>query len=162
MTLSGYSTGGFTAVIHAFVGDDPPLPLTACAVDPVIDPPEAVVGGGTPLFAAEWARDGLFAANPQWAALTPEQIDAFDPYLAIGRNAELQVRLVVAEDDVGGNPNVELPIAESTRDYFDALLEAGYDVELTEVPGGHLDPLVPGSEGYETYVWVVVDTALQS
>ena len=43
----------------------------------------------------------------------------------------------------------------------DALLEAGYDAELTEVPGGNLDPLTPGSDSYETYVSVVVDTAAQ-
>ena len=33
------------------------------------------------MFATQWARDGLLAANPQWAALTPEQLDAFDARL---------------------------------------------------------------------------------
>ena len=159
ITLSGYSTGGFTAVVHALIGDDPPLPVTDCEVDPTIEPPQAVVGGGAPLFAAEWARAGLFDANPQWNALTPEQIDAFDPYLALGRNPELEVRLVVGEDDVGGQPNVMLPIAESNRDYHAALVEAGYDAELTEVAGGHLEPITPGTESWDAYVTTVVETA---
>ncbi len=159
MTLSGYSTGGFTAVIHALMGDEPPLPVTDCEVDPVVEAPDAVVGGGAPLFAAQWARDGRFATNPQWAPLTPEQIDAFDPYLALGRNPDLQVRLVVGEDDVGGNPAVAFPIAESNRDYLDALVESGYDAELIEVPGGHEGPLAPGPDGLDTYVDVVVETA---
>ena len=162
VTLSGYSTGGFTAVIHGFIGDTPPRPVTDCLVDPAIEAPEAVVGGGAPLFAAEWARAGLLAQNPQWGTLTPEQIDAFDPYMAIGRNPELRIHLVFAEDDVGGNPNLEQPIAESNRAYLKALAEAGYDVEATEVPGGHGDPLVAGSFPYDTYVSALVDTANRS
>jgi acetyl esterase/lipase len=156
---SGYSTGGYTAVVHALVGDDPPLPVTDCAVDPTIDASEVVVGGGAPLFAADAARSGLLDANPQWNSLTPEQIDAFDPSLVLGRNPELRVRLVVGEDDVGGTPGVPFPIAESNRDYHAELLEAGYDSELTEVPGGHLDPITPGTESWDTYVATIVEAA---
>ena len=156
---SGYSSGGFTALTHAFMGNDPPLPVTDCEVDPAIDLPEAVVVGGAPVFAAQWARDGLFDANPAWASLTPEQIDAFDPFLNIGQNAELRVRLVVGEDDIGGQPNVMFPIAESNRDYHAALIEAEYDAELTEVPGGHLEPITPGTESWSIYVDTVVATA---
>lgn len=159
VTLSGYSTGGYTAIIHAFIGDEPPLPITDCAVDPAIDPPDSVVGGGAPMFAADWARQGLLAANPQWRGLTPEQIDAFDPYLAIGRNPDLVVRLVFGEDDVGGNPNIDQPIAESNRQFLAALLDADYDAEATELPGGHSAPVEPGSEELAAYVAVVVDTA---
>jgi hypothetical protein len=100
-----------------------------------------------------------FSTNPQWAALTPEQIDAFDPYLALDRNPDLHVRLVIGEDDVGGNPSVVFPIAETNREYFDTLVKAGYDADLTEVPGGHEGPLTPGPDGMDTYVNVIVDTA---
>jgi acetyl esterase/lipase len=158
VTLSGYSTGGYTALIHAFVGEAPPLPVTDCLVDPTMAAPVAVVPGGAPIFAADWARQGLLAQNPQWAALTPEQLDAFDPYLAIGRNPDLRVHLVFAEDDVGGNPNIQQPIAESNRDYLSALLDAGYDAEATELPGGHSDPVTTGSDSYEGYVSAVVET----
>lgn len=156
---SGYSTGGFTALTHAFIGDDPPLPVTDCEVAPAIDLPDAVVGGGAPVFAAQWARDGFFDANPQWGSLTPEQIDAFDPHLAIGRNPNLRVRLVVGEEDVGGRPNVMFPIVESNGEYHAALVAAGYDVELTEVPGGHLEPITPGTESWTTYVDTIAATA---
>ena len=159
VTLSGYSTGGYTALIHAFVGEEPPLPVTDCVVDPTMAAPAAVVPGGAPVFAADWARNGLLAQNPQWAALTAEQLDAFDPYKAIGRNPDLRVHLVFAENDVGGNPNIQQPIAESNREYLAALLDAGYDAEATEVPGGHADPLQTGSESFESYVSAVVDTA---
>ncbi len=117
------------------------------------------MAGGAPLFAADAARSGLLDANPQWSSLTPEQIDAFDPDLALGRNPELQVRLVVGEEDIGGTPGVPFPIAESNRDYHAELLEAGYDSELTEVPGGHLDPITPGTESWATYVATIVETA---
>jgi acetyl esterase/lipase len=156
---SGYSSGGFTALTHAFMGDDPPLPVTDCEVDPAIDLPEAVVVGGAPVFAAQWARDGFFDTNPKWASLTPEQIDAFDPYLAIGQNPDLRERLVVGEDDIGGQPDVMFPIAESNREYHAALIGADYDAELTEVPGGHLEPITPGTESWSTYVDTIVTTA---
>jgi acetyl esterase/lipase len=159
MTLSGYSTGGYTAVVHALIGDEPPRQVTDCNVDPSIDAPDAVVGGGAPLFAARWARDGRLATNPQWSSLTAEQISTYDPFLLLGRNRRLRVRLVVGRDDVGGNPDVLFPIAESNRDYIGALTDAGYDATLTEVPGGHEGPLTPGTEGLDAYVAVVVETA---
>jgi hypothetical protein len=39
------------------------------------------------------------------------------------------------------------------------LIEADYDVELTEVPGGHLEPITPGTESWSIYVDTVVATA---
>ena len=45
--------------------------------------------------------------------------------------------LWVGEGDVGGNPDQPFPIAESNRRYHAALVDAGFEVELIEVPGGH-------------------------
>ena len=68
-TITGYSTGGFTAAIHALVGDDPPLPSLDCLVEPVMAAPGAVVPGGAPLFVVDAARVGALDGNPQWSAL---------------------------------------------------------------------------------------------
>ena len=136
MTLAGYSAGGHDAVIHGFIADDPPLPVTDCAVDPAVGQPEVAVSGGGPFFVAEAARAGLLPAEV-WTSLTPGQIDAFDPYLVLERNPDLVVRLWVGEDDRGGIPERPVPIAESNREYDAALQAAGIDAELLEVPGGH-------------------------
>jgi acetyl esterase/lipase len=160
LTPAGYSAGGYDAVIHAFIGDDPPLPVTDCVVDPTIPAPNAVIGGASPLFVADWAREGLLP-SPEWTALTPEQIDAFDPYLAVAMqlNPGLQITLVVGEDDVGGNPNFSLPITESNVEFDQALQDAGYEAELRIVSGGHLEPQTPGTEQFQIWVDTIVEVA---
>lgn len=136
VTLAGYSAGGYSAVIHGFLAEDPPLAVTDCVVDPSAQPARAAVSGGGPFFVADAARAGLLP-DPAWTSLTPEEIDDFDPYLVLDRNPDLQVRLWVGAADVGGNPNQPFPIADSNREYHAALVDAGFDVELVEVPGGH-------------------------
>ncbi|HUW04470.1 MAG TPA: alpha/beta fold hydrolase [Acidimicrobiales bacterium] len=156
VTLSGYSTGGYTALIHGFMGDDPPLPVTDCLVDPVMRPPAAVAAGGTPLFAPEWARDGKLPV-PAWTELTPEQVDQFDPELVLGKNPTMVVNLFVGDDDQGGlvAPPGGWPITDVNREYLPKLVEAGYAAELIVVPGGHeLSP-----EGLESFTTMIVETA---
>ncbi len=164
---TGFSSGGYTAVIHALIGDDPPLPVTDCVVDPTILAPAAVVGVAGPMFVAEWGRLGRFPF-PEWTALTPGQIDAFDPFLAVeaGRNADLQIVLVVGEDDrgylgnePGADPNLVYPIADSNREFAAAAVAAGYDVELILLPGGH-GSLAPGTENFTTWIDAIARTAL--
>jgi hypothetical protein len=97
---------------------------------------------------------------PEWTALTPEQIDAFDPFLAVeaGQNPDLQIILVVGEDDHGFEGN--FPIVDSNREFAAAAEAAGYDVELILLPGGHSEPVVTGSEQFTTWVDTVARTAL--
>ena len=156
VTLAGYSTGGYTALIHGFVGDDPPLPVTDCVVDPAVSAPSAVAVGGTPIFAAEWAREGRLPF-PAWTELTPEQLDRFDPELVLGRNPTMTVALFVADDDQGGPaaPPGGWPITEVNREYQQMLIDAGYDADLTIVPGVHV--LTP--EGSATFRDLIVETA---
>ena len=94
-TLSGYSTGGFTAAIHGLIGDEPPLPSGDCLVGATMELPGAVVPLGTPFFAVAAARAGAFANNPQWSLLTSEPPDAFDPHLALGKNPDVRFVQVV-------------------------------------------------------------------
>jgi acetyl esterase/lipase len=157
MLITGYSTGGFTAAIHALIGDDPPLPVTDCVVEPVMDAPAAAVPGGAPMFAVDAARAGAFAGNPQWSALSPEQLDAFDPYLNLGKNLDVRFVLVVGEEDVGGGNLGEIPIAASNDEFYAALRDAGYDVDLVLLPGGH--EMVWGTDKAEIYAQTIVDTA---
>ena len=158
VTLSGYSAGGFSAAIHALIGDEPPLPVSDCLVNPTMDLPGAVVVGGTPFFAADAARTGAYPW-PEWADLTPDQVDAFDPYLVLGRNPDVHIVLVVGENDVGGGALGEIPIAESNLEYYQALVDAGYDAELVLLPGGHLEPINPVTEQFDTWVSTIADTA---
>lgn len=160
LTLAGYSTGGFSAVIHGFVADDPPLPVTDCLVDPKVDLPRAVAAGGGPYFVVDAARQGLLP-QPEWQGLTPAQLDALDPYLAIesGKNPELQIVLVVGEEDEGGTPGRPIPIHQSNLDLDAALQEAGYDVTLTELPGGHLEPQNGETEQFDAWIGAIVDAA---
>ncbi len=155
VTISGYSTGGFTAAVHALMGDDPPFASEDCLVDPLMVLPAAAVPGGTPYFAVDAARAGAFATNEQWNELTPDELDAFDPYLLLGRNPNIHFVIVVGEEDHGGGALGDIPIVESSLQYHQAMLDAGYDVELVTVPGGHV--LLPGS--FATWMDTIVRTA---
>jgi len=156
-TLSGYSTGGLTAGVHALIGEDGPLQSSDCLVEPAMELPIAVVTGGTPFFAVAAARAGAFADNPQWNVLTPEQLDAFDPYLALGRNPDVRFVLVVGADDRGGGALGDIPINDSNLEYHDALVAAGYDTDLVVLDGGH--EIVPGTERFRTWVEAIADAA---
>ena len=160
ITISGYSTGGFTAAVHALMADDPPLEVTDCLVDPAPSLPSAAVPGGTPFFAVDAARAGMFADNPQWNTLTPEQLDAFDPYLLLGRNPDIRMVLVVGRADTGGGVLGEIPIAQSNREYHAALLDAGYDADLIELAGGH--ELTPGTPKFERWVNTIATVAMNA
>ncbi len=156
-TLSGYSTGGFTAAVHALIGDAAPLPSSDCLVDPTMELPGAVVPGGTPFFAVAAARAGAFANNPQWSSLTPAQLDAFDPYLALGENPDIRFVQVVGEEDRGGGALGDIPINESNLEYHDALVAAGYDADLILLDGGHV--MEPNTDRFETWVSAIVEAA---
>ena len=155
---AGYSAGGWGAVIHALLGDTAPLPVDDCVADATVPTQTVVAAGGAPFFVAEWAREGAFN-QPEWTGLTPEQIDVFDPYLAVeaGVNPELRLVLFVGERDVGGTQS--FPIAESTLEFDEAARAAGYDVELTVVPGGHLPPQAKGTEQFDAWIATIAEAA---
>ncbi len=156
-TLSGYSTGGYTAAIHALIGDEAPLPPNDCLVDAQMELPGAVVPGGAPFFAVAAARAGAFATNPQWSSLTPAQLDAFDPYLALGKNPDIRFVQVVGENDRGSGALGDIPINDSNLEYHDALIAAGYHAELTLLDGGH--EMAPDTDRFETWIGAITDAA---
>ncbi len=161
VTVSGYSTGGFTALVHGLLGPDAPLAVTDCVVDPDISLPDAVAVGGTPVFAAEWARDGLLPL-PAWTSLTPEELDLFDPYLLLGRNPDATVAVAVGDDDQGGPaaPPGGWPITDANLDYHQRLIDAGYDATLTTFRGGHV--IEAGSEQEAAFIGMIVDVAMST
>jgi hypothetical protein len=85
----------------------------------------------------------------------PEQWEAINPYVHIGENPDLIVRLIHGDDaDVAW---YEVPRSVSV-DFNQALLEAGYDTELILLEGASHSALsYPGSEAIE----VTVQQALQ-
>jgi pimeloyl-ACP methyl ester carboxylesterase len=158
VTMSGYSTGGFTALVHGMLGPDAPLEVTDCEVDPNVTLPDAIAVGGTPVFAAEWARDGRLPL-PAWTSLTPDELDLFDPYLLLGRNPDAIVAVAVGDDDQGGPaaPPGGWPITEANLDYHQRLIDTDYDTTLTTFPGGHV--IEAGSEQEAAFVEMIVDVA---
>ncbi len=158
ITVSGYSAGGFTALVHGLLGPDAPLEVTDCEVDPDVTLPDAIAVGGTPVFAVEWTRDGRLPL-PAWTSLTPEEPDLFDPYLLLGRNPDAVVALAVGDDDQGGPdaPPGGWPITDASVDYHQRMIDADYDVTLTTFPGGHV--IEAGSEQDAAFVEMIVDVA---
>ncbi len=158
VTVSGYSTGGFTALVHGLLGPDAPLAVTDCEVDPDVTLADGIALGGTPVFAAEWARDGGLPL-PTWTSLTPEELDLFDPYLLLGRNPDAIVAIAVGDDDRGGPaaPPGGWPITDANLDFHRRLIDADYDATLATFAGGHV--IEAGSEQEATFVDMIVDVA---
>lgn len=159
LTVSGYSTGGFTALVHGMLGPDAPLEVTDCEVDPNVTLPDAIAVGGTPVFAAEWAREGRLPL-PAWTSLTPDELDLFDPYLLLGRNPDAVVALAVGDNDQGGPaaPPGGWPITEANLDYHQRLIDTGYATALTTFPGGHV--IEDGSEQEAAFIEMIADVAV--
>ena len=73
-----------------------------------------------------------------WRYQAPEEWEAINPYTHIGRNPELQVRLLHG-DHYGTNPeDVQMTVS---RAFNEALAADDYDVELVIVPDGHHDSM---------------------
>jgi hypothetical protein len=89
--------------------------------------------------------------------LTPAQLDAFDPYLALGKNPDIRFVQVVGENDRGGGELGDIPINDSNLEYHDALVAAGYDAELILLDGGH--EMAPDTDRFETWISAIADAA---
>jgi acetyl esterase/lipase len=145
ITLVGHSAGAAVGMVVAMSGDDY---ARDCLVTDASAPVDALVGYEGPL---NWAH-----ADYEMVNLVPLQDDdpdlwqALDPYTHIGGNPDLVVRLVHGDD---ADPGWwEVPRAVSIE-FEQALLEAGYDAELTLFEGADHDALLrPGSEVVDVIV----------
>jgi hypothetical protein len=125
-----------------------------CVVDQGSALPDALVGYEGPY---DYATHDYQAVN-----LIPLQEDdpelwyAINPYSHIGGNSGLVVRLIhgVDVDDIWWEVPTDTSVA-----FHQALLDAGYDAELTLLDGAtHVD-LHPGTEAFDVTVEQVMEVA---
>ncbi len=124
LALLGYSAGGHLAAVVALAGD---AFSGDCAVDQGSALPEVFVGVSGPYDSDEFQLPlALFFGGT--IDEVPEAWAAGNPYSYVGENPQLIVRLFWGQED-------PLVPARFASDFESALTEAGYDVELTLVPG---------------------------
>jgi acetyl esterase/lipase len=139
VSLVGHSSGAHHGAAIALAGDDF---AADCAVTDASAFVDALVGyegvydWATKVYDDSFAYLGLKDEDPElWQAV--------NRYAQIGRNPELQVRLLH-----GNVPDVEwydVPLAV-TREFHKALAEAEYDVELIVVQRGTHDDITSDSD----------------
>jgi acetyl esterase/lipase len=136
VTLVGHSAGAALGMVVAMAGDDYARDCVVTDGSALVD---ALVGYEGPF---DWATTDYDVVNlVPLRDDDPEAWRAIDPYTHIGGNPDLVVRLVHGDDaDVAW---YEVPRAVSVE-FDQALLEAGYDAELTLLEDAHhgaiLDP----------------------
>lgn len=136
VVVIGHSGGGYTGMWVALVADDlemiwdafasdhsgPSKQIDCVADDEVSARPDVLIG-----FA------GAYVYFEQFAAEDPELFELVNPATYISRNKAMVVRILEATRDET-RPNWA---NKSTRQFYEQLAEAGYDVELEEVVAGH-------------------------
>lgn len=136
VVVIGHSGGGYAGMWVALVADDlemiwdafasdhsgPSKQVDCVAGDDVSARPDVFIG-----FA------GAYVYFEQFAAEDPELFELVNPATYIGRNKALMVRILEATRDETRPRWAN----ESTRQLYEQLAEAGYDVELEEVVAAH-------------------------
>ncbi len=151
ITLVGNSSGAAKGSIVAMDGD---AYKGDCVVSEGSALPDALVGYEGPFDYATHLY-GTFNV-PSLGEEDPAIWEAVNPYLHIGGNSDLVVRLIHGRDkDLG--PYDVLP--EVSADFHAALEEAGYDVDLTYVDGASHRSLQPGTDAFALTVEQVLNVA---
>lgn len=151
VTLVGNSLGAATGAVVGFDGDSYE---GDCIVSEGSAVPTGLVGYEGPYDYAthDYQQVNLIPLQDK----DPSLWHAVNPYSHLGGNPDLVVRLIhgVDIDDIW----YEVPTPVSVE-FHDALLDAGYDVELTLLQGAtHVD-LKPGLEPFEVTVREVLEVA---
>ncbi len=151
ITLVGNSSGAHTGAVVAMAGDEFE---GDCLVTDGSALTEALVGyEGTYDVATHVYGD---VNLPPLEQEDPELWQAINTYSHIGGNPDLVVRLIHGED-VDDIWYETLP--ETSVDFHDALLDAGYDVELTLLEGATHGDLLFRTEAFEVTVQQVLEVA---
>jgi acetyl esterase/lipase len=134
ITLVGSSAGAATGAVVALAGDDFE---GDCVVTDASALPDALVAFEGPYdyatTAYHYSHDHTILKDQD-----PELWEAINPYSHIGRNPDLQVRLVHG-DDIDLTVYDTLP--QVSIEFRQALADAGYDVELIVVEGASHETL---------------------
>jgi acetyl esterase/lipase len=155
VSLVGHSSGGEHGAVIALAGDDFAGDCEVTDASALVDALVAYEGPfdwGTTVYDSSF--DGTSIKDED-----PELWHAINPYSHIGRNPELQVRLLH-----GNVPDVEwydVPLAVS-REFHQALAEAEYDVELIVVQRGTHDDITSDSDVIALTVEQVMELAHSS
>jgi len=155
ITLVGNSAGAATGAVVALAGDDFE---EDCVVTEGSALPDALFGFEGPYDYV--MTDGGRYNHSFLKDEDPELWHAINPYSHIGRNPDLQVRLVHG-DDVDINWYDVPP--ELSIDFHQALADAGYDAELIVLEGAsHIDLTKSDSEAFGLMVQQVMELASSS
>lgn len=156
ITVVGNSAGAASGMVVGLAGDDFE---GDCVVSDVSALPDALaVYEGPYEFAT--TNYGDVVDHTYLQQEDPELLEAINPYSHIGRNPDLQVRLIHG-DDVD-NIWYEVPPEESIESH-QALADAGYDVELIVVEGdSHTALTSPNSGVFALTVEQVMELARSS
>jgi predicted esterase len=138
VTLGGHSYGGFIVAWVGLAGDDGAA-LWADFAAARGGPPQQVECVEDAGSARVDAILGLAGGYKKWHVprywdAEPDLMEITDPYSHIGKNRELRVRLIHGEKD-------ETVPVDHAVELNQALVEAGYDTELTLWDGGHGVPI---------------------
>jgi len=151
ITLIGNSSGAATGLVVALAGEDFEGDCVENDESPQVD---AFIGYEGPYDYATTVYNPSFN-HAKLKVEDPELWNAINPYSHIGRNPELQIRLIHGKDtdvnwyDVRPKVSTEL---------YNTLQDAGYDVELNLIEGAHhIDLTLTKSEGFEFAVQLVTD-----
>lgn len=157
ITLVGNSAGASNGVIVGIDGDD-------FSGDCVVTEGSALLDGFVG-YEGDYDRASATTSPPSEPDLDlvasreedPDLWEAIDPYSHIGGNPDLVVHLIHGDDtDVAW---YEVPRAVSV-DFYQALTDAGYDVELTLLDGAsHIDLTHYFTEAFDVTVRLVMQVA---
>jgi acetyl esterase/lipase len=156
ITIVGNSAGAASGVVVGLAGDDFE---EGCVVSDVSALPDALVAFEGPYEFAT-TNYGDMADHTFLKQEDPELLEAIDPYSHIGRNPDLQIRLIHGDD-------VDYfwydTILEESIGLHQALTDAGYDVELIVVEGAYHKALTrPTSDAFALTVQQVMELARSS
>ncbi len=156
ITLVGNSRGAATGAVVALAGDDFE---GECVMSDGSARPDALVGyeGGYD-YATSGDLDRPSVRTMSILRETdPELWEALNPYSHIGRNPNLQIRLIHGDDFDSRWYDIS---PEVSTEFHQALADAGYDVELTIVENAsHIDLTVPDTRGFTLTVQQVMELA---
>lgn len=149
ITLVGHSAGGYGAAVIALAGDDFGGSCAVTDVSTLVDALvtyEGVFDMTTHVYQSTFDFTAIKNEDPElWQAL--------NPHSHVGRNPDLQVRLIHgdARDYAWSDTPLEVAV-----EFHQALAESGYDVELTVVEGA---PHSIGSDARAVMVEQVMELA---
>lgn len=151
ITLVGSLGGASTGLLVALTGDD----FEGDCIKNDEPAQIAAVVSYDDIF--DYATSESYMSQINLKEENPDLWRKIDPYSHIGRNPDLQVRLISSNDS--NKISAWVVNRQGIIDVHQALLDAGYDVTLTLLDGGFpTDSISPGTEAYK----VVVDQAIES